>query len=181
MFTWVFLLRGVNLGAHRKLSMAALREALSVAGLTQVRTYLQSGNVVAQSASGAALEVTDLVGAVIKSTFGFQVPVITRGPDELERVITENPFQEEAAGRPNLVRVIFLGAVPERGRIERVLAIDSLRDTCRLIGNHLYVDYRNGYHTTSRTAPFFTRTLGVDGTERNWRTVLGLAQLAKSS
>lgn len=59
----------------------------------------------------------------------------------------------------------------------QLAAVQATRDTCRVIGNHVYVDYVRGYHTTHRTAPWFTRVLGVDGTERNWRTVLALADL----
>jgi uncharacterized protein (DUF1697 family) len=118
------------------------RAALTAAGLTEVRTYLQSGNILARSALDTAAEVSELVGSVIADEFALDVPVITRTPAEIDAVI--------AAG------------------------------TCRVDGRHVYVDYVRGYHNTGRTAPWFTRALGVDGTERNWRTVLALAQLAAS-
>jgi uncharacterized protein (DUF1697 family) len=118
------------------------RAALTAAGLTEVRTCLQSGNILARSALDTAAEVSELVGSVIADEFALDVPVITRTPAEIDAVI--------AAG------------------------------TCRIDGRHVYVDYVRGYHNTGRTAPWFTRALGVDGTERNWRTVLALAQLAAS-
>jgi uncharacterized protein (DUF1697 family) len=118
------------------------RAALTAAGLTEVRTYLQSGNILARSALDTAAEVSELVGSVIADEFALDVPVITRTPAEIDAVI--------AAG------------------------------TCRVDGRHVYVDYVRGYHNAGRTTPWFTRALGVDGTERNWRTVLALAQLAAS-
>jgi len=93
-------------------------------------------------------------------------------------VIAANPFGAQAAQRPHLVRVIFLAAEPPAVRTERLMSDSSLRETCRVIGSHVYVDYVGGYHGTGRTAPYFTRALGVDGTERNWRTVLALRDLS---
>jgi uncharacterized protein (DUF1697 family) len=61
------------------------------------------------------------------------------------------------------------------------MSVDVLKDTCRVIGNHVYVDYIRGYHNTHRTAPCFTRVLGVDGTERNWRTVLAVSDLCAAT
>jgi uncharacterized protein (DUF1697 family) len=113
--------------------MAALRDSLTVAGMTDVRTYIQSGNIVAGSPLRTHAQVSGLVRTVIATDFSVDLPVITRRAAEI--------------------------------------------DTCQVIGNHVYVDYVHGYHNTHRTAPWFTRVLGVDGTERNWRTVLALAAL----
>ncbi len=109
--------------------------------------------------------------------FSLDVPVITRRPAELDQVIAANPFAAKATRRAHLVRVIFLAGVPSAPRIERMMADDALRDTCRVVGSHVYVDYVRGYHGTGRTATYFTRALEVDGTERNWRTVLALSEI----
>jgi uncharacterized protein (DUF1697 family) len=174
---WVCLLRGVNLGKQRKLPMPVLRGALTAAGMTEVRTYLQSGNIVAQSQLRARSQVSDLVREVIAAQFSLDVPVITRRPAEIDDVIAANPFSVQAAQRAHLIRVIFLAAVPPPDAIGRLMSDGSLRETCRVAGSHVYVDYIHGYHGTGRTAPWFTRALGVDGTERNWRTVLALPAL----
>jgi uncharacterized protein (DUF1697 family) len=175
--TWVCLLRGVNLGKQRKLPMPALRDSLVAAGLTGVRTYLQSGNIVAESLLRTHAQVARLVRTVIAADFSLDVPVITRRPAEIDRLIAANPFAAHVAHRPHLIRVIFLDTVPSKERIERLATVEAIQDTCRVIGNHVYVDYVRGYHSTHRTAPYFTSVLGVDGTERNWRTVLALAEL----
>jgi uncharacterized protein (DUF1697 family) len=179
--TWVCLLRGVNLGKQRKLPMPALRDSLTAAGLAGVRTYLQSGNIIVQSQLRTHAQVSRLVRAAIAADFSLDVPVITRRPAEIDRLITANPFAAHVADRPHLIRVIFLEAVPSKERVDRLAAVEAVRDTCRVIGNHVYVDYVRGYHTTHRTAPYFTGLLGVDGTERNWRTVLALAGLLRQA
>lgn len=175
--TWVCLLRGVNLGKQRKLPMTALRDSLTAAGLTGVRTYLQSGNIIVQSELRTHAQVARHVRNAIATDFGLDVPVITRRPAEIDRLIAANPFAAQVAHRPQLIRVIFLDAVPSKDRVDRLAAVDATRDTFLVIGNHVFVDYVRGYHSTHRTAPYFTRVLGVDGTERNWRTVLALAGL----
>jgi len=156
------------------------RAALTAAGLTEVRTYLQSGNILARSALDTAAEVSELVGSVIADEFALDVPVITQTPAEIDAVIAASPFADQASQRANLIRVIFLAKLPEPDRVARLTGDPALAGTCRVDGRHVYVDYVRGYHNTGRTAPWFTRALGVDGTERNWRTVLALARLAAS-
>lgn len=161
--------------------MAALRDALTAAGMTDVRTYQQSGNIIARSQLRTHLQVSRLVRAAIAGGFSLDVPVITRRPAELDRVIAENPFSAHVPHRPHLIRVIFLAAAPPAARIDALMGVDAVRDTCRVVGSHVYVDYVRGYHNTHRTAPYFTRALGVDGTERNWRTVTALSDLCQQA
>jgi len=153
---WVCLLRAVNLGKQRKLPMPALRTALTAAGMTDVRTYLQSGNVIACSPLQTHGQVSDLVRAVIAADFSLDVPVITRRPAEIDDVIAANPFPAQARQRAHLIRVIFLAAAPPPDKTARLMADISVRETCRVIGSHVYIDYVRGYHNTGRTAPWFT-------------------------
>jgi uncharacterized protein (DUF1697 family) len=178
--TWVCLLRA--LGPSHQLPMHALRSALTAAGMSDVRTYRQTGNIIAASPLSTREQVTKLVRRVLTTDFGLgDIRVITRSPGEISQVVAANPFASEAAQRPNLIRVIFLSAVPEAASVGRLMSVDVLKDTCRVIGNHVYVDYIRGYHNTHRTAPYFTRVLGVDGTERNWRTVLAISDLCTAT
>ncbi len=177
MRAWACLLRGVNLGKQRKLPMPALRDALVAAGTTGVRTYLQSGNVIIESPLRTHAQVSRLVRSVIAADFSLDVPVITRRRAEIDGLIAANPFSAYVHQRPHLIRVIFLDGPPAQERVERLAAVEAVQDTCRVIGNRVYVDYVRGYHNTHRTALYFTSILGVDGTERNWRTVLALADM----
>jgi uncharacterized protein (DUF1697 family) len=98
-----------------------------------------------------------------------------------DQLIAANPFSAFVHQRPHLIRVIFLDAAPAPERAERLAAVEAVQDTCRVIGNHVYVDYIRGYHNTRRTAPYFTGILGVEGTERNWRSVVALADLLRQT
>ncbi len=176
--TWVCLLRGVNVGKARKLSMGALRVALADAGLTDVRTYLQSGNVVASSRLSAHEKVSALVRDVLGSRFALDdVPVVSRLSTEIDEVIASNPFGVQAAQRPHMVRVIFLTARPPGTGVDALMSKQPLGEICRVVGDQVYVDYGDSSQVAGRTAADVIRALGVDGTERNWRTVLALAEL----
>ena len=177
MQTWVCLLRAVNLGARNKVPMARLRAILAAAGLGDVSTYLQSGNVIARSALPAA-QVSSLVHDVIADEFGVDSTVIVRDVAQLQDVVAANPFAAQGGSRPHLVRVIFLAGEPATERVAAVSDDARLRQVSRVVGEHVYVDYVDGVHGNSRTASFFERTLQVQGTERNWRSVLALHKMA---
>jgi uncharacterized protein (DUF1697 family) len=173
MRTWVCLLRAINLGARNKVPMPRLREVLTAAGLSDVRTYVQSGNVVVRSAL-AAEQVSALVHDVTADEFGVDAAVIVRDVARLRVVVTENPFAAAGADRPHLVRVIFLADEPAAEGVALLAGDARLREVSRVVGDHVYVDYADGARSNPRTAAFFERTLQVQGTERNWRSVLAL-------
>jgi uncharacterized protein (DUF1697 family) len=178
MQTWTCLLRAVNLGTRNKVSMRRLRPALEAAGLSDVRTYLQSGNVIARSAlpSGA---VSRLVHDVVADEFGVDTCVVVRDPAQLRDAVAANPFAPQGAERPHLVRVIFLAGKPDRVGIAEFSGRGTPQMLGQVIGEHVYVDYVDEVHGNPRTAAYFERVLRVQGTERNWRTVLALHQMSQ--
>jgi uncharacterized protein (DUF1697 family) len=115
---------------------------------------------------------------LLRKELGVDAPVVVRAPSELTRVTSRNPFPEAARDRPNLLHVYFLAGTPDPADVLALSDHELARDSCQVDGNHLYVDYRNGVHNSRLTAQFFTRLLHVDGTARNWRTVVALEELA---
>ena len=103
---------------------------------------------------------------------------MVRTPAEIAAVIDANPFPEAAAERPKMLHVSFLDADPDADGVDAIHTDDLTRDVCRVDGRHLYVDYVNGVHGSKLTPTYFSRRLRVDGTARNWRTVLALAELS---
>ncbi len=180
MHTWVLLLRAVNLGARNKVPMPRLRSALAAAGLSDVSTYLQSGNVIARSALSGG-DLSRLVHDVVTDEFGVDTTVIARDVEQLRGAVAANPFATHGDTRPHLVRVIFLAAEPAADRVAALSADTALWPVGRVIGRHVYVDYVDGVHGNPRTAAFFERALQVQGTERNWRSVLALHRMTHLS
>jgi uncharacterized protein (DUF1697 family) len=167
---WIALLRAVNLGTRNKVPMAALRSHLEAAGLEDVRTYLQSGNVILRSDR----DVGPIIRCVVRDEFGVDEPVMVRSRDRLAEIAAANPFAAAARERPVMVRVIFLGEHPAPDRVERL----EERDDVRVLDREVYVDYRDRFHGNSLSAAMVARRLGLHGTERNWATITKLLSLA---
>ena len=154
------------------ISMAALRQLLEELGCTDVRTLLQSGNVVFRGAHAdeAALE------REVQKRFGHAVQVILRSPQELASVIAKNPYPKEAKTDPGHLLVVFLKSTP-------VKASDFFGtlpgpEYGRLLGKHAYIVYPEGVGRSRLTHVLIEKKLGVGGTARNWNTVQKLAAIA---
>lgn len=177
MATWVCLLRAINLGAHNKVPMPALREALTDAGFTDVQTYVQSGNVVLSSRHRRAAAVSDAVRGVVREHFDVDQPVMVRTAAQIRAVVDDNPYPEAGAERPKFLHVIFLTGAPSTEAVDRMHADELTRDVVRVAGADMYVDYGESMHASKLSPDYFRRRLGVEGTARNWRTVLALAEM----
>lgn len=179
MTTWIALLRAVNLGARNKVPMPALREALGQAGMRHVRTYVQSGNIAFTSRHRSPVSVAAAVRAVVRHEFDVDQPVVVRTRAQVETVVAANPYPRAAVDRPTLLHVIFLTAEPDPAGVELVHTDPFSRDVCRVVGADLYVDFGDSVHESRLSGSWFARRLGVEGTARNWRTVLALLDLAQ--
>ena len=171
------LLRGINLGGHRKLAMADLREIFAACGAENVNTYVQSGNVVFTGASPKRL-----VGEVeteIERRLGLDVRVLVRSARELEGLVSANPFPDE--GDPTRLHVTFLAEPPAPERVDGIDSAPFAPDEFRIAGREVYLHVPHGYGRTKLGNTFFERKLGVAATTRNWRTVLKLAELTRAA
>ena len=175
--TWVALLRAVNLGAHNKVSMPKLREALAEAGFSNVRTYVQSGNVVVDSTLRSPAKVATAVHDVIVEQFGVDTPVIVRTGRQLAEVLAWNPFPEAVDRQPKLVAVIHLAANPAAAAVREVLAADVSPDEIAVRGQEVVVAWAKG--TGNPRTDRVLRKVGVPGTARNWRTLGALVELTR--
>jgi uncharacterized protein (DUF1697 family) len=176
--TWVALLRAVNLGSYNKVSMPKLRDALAAEGFTGVKTYVNSGNVVLESALRSPAKVGQTVHDVILDHFGVDTPVIMRTGRQLAEVLAWNPFPAAAAEHPKLVAVLHLSGEPEAERVETFLAADYAPVRVAHRGEEVVVDWhdRTGRPTVDRAL----KKLEVDATARNWRTLTALVDLTRS-
>ena len=174
---WVSLLRGVNLGAHNKVNMPKLRAALPDAGFQDVRTYVQSGNVITRSRHRNPDRVADAVRATLFEHFAVDVPVLVRSPQELRDVLAWSPFPRDAETRPTAVQVLHLTAEPDATLVAELLAADWSPDGVAVRGRELVVRYAEVMRTSRLQHASALKRLGVDGTARNWRTLQALVDL----
>jgi uncharacterized protein (DUF1697 family) len=173
----IALLRGINVGGKHRLPMKDLAGIFREAGCTDVRTYIQSGNVVFQAEDGLAERIPAVVADGISERFGFTAPVVTRTAAELEDVAGHNPFLEDGAD-PKTLHVVFLADRPSDVRIAELDPDRSPPDEFVVRGRELYLHCPNGVGRSKLTAPYFDATLGTTSTQRNWRTVGKLLELA---
>jgi uncharacterized protein (DUF1697 family) len=173
MTAYAGLLRGVNVGGV-KLAMADLRAAAEACGYTDVRTYVQSGNVVFRT-GGAAAKVARDLRAAIASASGVDVALAVRTAAQLDRVIADCPFDDTAH-----VHVTFLvegATAPTPSIDEEAFAPERYA----VDGRQVYLYLPNGMGRSKLAVALSRGKAGAAGTTRNWRTVTALRDMAKGS
>jgi uncharacterized protein (DUF1697 family) len=165
----IALLRGINVGGNKKVEMARLRALMEELGYTDVRTYVNSGNVVF---NGPRRSEKHLESAIAKE-FGFDVPVVLRSRDELAEIVQANPLQEIAKD-PSRHLVVFCGA---KASVD-LDASDFAPDAFEVVGREVFLWAPGGISNSELAKLLAVKPLGAKSTARNWRTVEKLLALA---
>jgi len=176
--SYVAMLRGINVSGSKPVKMEALRASFEALGFKNVRTYVQSGNVVFEAKDRAAGPLGPKIAARIKRDFGFDVPVLVLGAAELARVVEENPFLEQRGIDLTKLHVTFLAGAPAAAGLKKMEGVSSGRDAFRCLGQLVYLFCPDGYGNTKLSNNVFERALGAAATTRNWKTVTTLAAMA---
>lgn len=172
----VILLRGINLGPNRRVPMAELRALLIQAGYDNVRTYVQSGNIVLESDATAAELETD-TGRLISARFGFDVPVVSRTAQELASVVKRDPFGALVT-EPKRYQVSFLDREPAAALAKALEALAAESEAVAVKGREIYAWHPEGVARSKLWNKLASGGLGVTATARNWRTVCTLLEMA---
>ncbi len=168
MTSYVAFLRGVNVGGRNLVRMADLKVLCTSLGYEDVRTFLQSGNVVFRANKATPKEMEEALG----------VRVILRTEAELRKVVANNPF--DPVRNPGHLLVVFLDKNASADKLREAYAGKG-PEIIRGGGRELYIDYVNGAGKSKLTHGLIERTLGVAGTARNWNTVTRLLALMWSA
>ncbi len=173
------MLRGINLGPHRRVPMADLRTLLSEAGYEGVRTYVQSGNIVLRSPAKPA-DVERGLQTLISARFGFDVPVIVRSRAQLAAVVKADPLGDVVTD-PKRYQVSFLAGKPPADLVRRMgeRATESERVVAR--GREIYAWHPEGVARSKLWNELAGKGLGITATARNWTTVTTLLDMASES
>jgi uncharacterized protein (DUF1697 family) len=171
----VALLRGINLAGRARVEMGRLREVIEALGYRDVRTHLQSGNVVFTSERAvdeAAREIEDAVAEHLIS-----VPVLVRTRDDLAKIVERNPLRDVATD-PRRYLVTFLSGAPDRRRVRELDAADFEPEAFHVAGREAYVWSPGGVRASRLSYAFWEKHFGLTATARNWNTVTKLLALA---
>jgi uncharacterized protein (DUF1697 family) len=179
MATFVALLRGINVGANKRIAMADLRELLTGLGFTDVRTLLQSGNAVFATRNTLPETLAGRITGAINEQLGLDVGCLVRKGDELQTVIEANPLGDVATNGSKLM-ALFLSKQPDpkllKAHDPRSLAPEEIRLGDRVI----YQWCPDGVLAAPAVGGFAEKYLDVTVTGRNWNTVTKLAALLAS-
>ena len=173
----IALLRGINVGGKNRLPMQALIEMFLAAGCDEVRTYIQSGNVLFRRTPTPGEDVSSLVSEAILNRFGYRIPIVTRTAREIREVVSANPFVAAGADTDKL-HVTFLPEPPDPARVAALDPNRSPGDQFAVLGREVYLYCPNGFARTQLTNGYFDSALATTSTTRNWRTTLKLLELA---
>lgn len=174
---YVVLLRGINVGGHKKVPMARLREVLTEAGYSGVKTLLASGNVVLESPEETVSHLETKISTLLEAAFGFTIPVLIRTRAEMLKLIQEDPFRDIEVHKDIRLYVTFLRNEPKTpieapwvspDRSYRVLAVKD-----RVLLSVLDVSVVKTVDAMDDQG----KSLGKDITTRNWNTVLKIGNL----
>jgi uncharacterized protein (DUF1697 family) len=176
---YISMLRGINLLGHKRVEMARLRVMFEGMGFEQVRTYINSGNVVFKTGKHAPAALSKKIEERMVAEFGFGALVITRTAAELGRAIEGNPFVKESRSDPSRVFVGFLGQAPTPDAIEKLQARAAKTERVHCCGREIYAYYVDGMGKARLlTHGVVERVLAVDVTMRNWNTVSKLHEMS---
>ena len=175
MQTFIALLRGINVGGHRVIAMADLRDRFAAAGSVDVVTHIQSGNVVFRHASDSRARLaTELEGQIAKAT-GFDVAIVLRSAAEWDAVVADNPFADADADH---LHVSFFATPPMSGALDSIDAVAHRPERFALARSELYLYLPGGLGRSKLVAALGKLKPIAAATTRNWRTVLKLRELA---
>jgi uncharacterized protein (DUF1697 family) len=176
--TYLALLRGINLGPKNKILMPDLVELFTKAGCKDVRTYIQSGNVIFEATRELSTRLPELISKEIQRRFGHKVPVMLRTTGEMREVVRTNPFLKEGAAE-DILHVMFLTDLPKPGAAKSLDPDRSPPNRFMVRGKEIYLLFPAGFARTKLTSSYFDSKLGTIGTVRSWRTVTKLLELMK--
>jgi uncharacterized protein (DUF1697 family) len=171
--TRIVLLRAVNVGPAQ-LPMAELRALATELGATDPRTYIASGNLVAD-VPGDADAFDRALEQAVEERFGFFRDVISRSPGEVRAALAAHPFE---VVEPKYSYVSFLLTAPTAAAIEKAETYETHDDRWQVIGTEMHIRYAHGAGRPEMKSEAIGRALGTPGTARNLNTVRKLIELA---
>ncbi|SCE69260.1 DUF1697 domain-containing protein [Micromonospora mirobrigensis] len=174
---YVALLRGINVGASTRIAMADLRRVVTDLGHEDVRTHLQSGNVILASPTRDPAKLARGIEKAIADQLGLTVPVLIRTAAELTAVVEVNPYPDQ--DDPTRLLVAFLAEQPAKAKAAALAVPGTENVEFTIAGREVYQHFPDGGYGRSKfTNAHLEKQLGVVGTTRNWKSVRTLAELA---
>jgi len=177
---YIALLRGINVGGHKKIIMTDLKIIFKKLGFSEVTSYIQSGNVIFQSNEVDSLNLEHQIESAIEKAYGFLVPVIVLTITNLEKIVRDNPFKPFDGDDISKIYYVFLKDVPQRKAVELFNESKFQNERYFIHRNYIYLKCFAGMGKAKLNTNLFEQKLNVKATARNHKTTLKLLELSKS-
>lgn len=177
MQTYVLLLRGINVGGHRKIKMPEFKTELEKLELREVKTYIQSGNMVFKYEKVAETILADSIEEMIHKKYGFEVSALVLTAEHFTDIFNNNPYLPEKESEIEKLYCTLLYEIPEMSKLKILEAVETSGDEFVPKGKCLYFYYVNGYGKSKINNPVVESKLKVKATTRNWKTVTKLMEM----
>lgn len=177
---YIALLRGINVGGSNKIKMGDLTRLFESLGYRNVRTYIQSGNVVFESGDETSDASTKLEKS-IKEEFGFEVGVIIRESLEFGSILKNNPLLKKPGLDKEYLHVTLLRDLPQKEKILNFEISKDDNEKYEIGGREIFLYCPNGYGKSKLQNNTFEKKLGTKATTRNWKTMQKLLEMAKET
>ena len=178
MYTYIVLLKGINVGGHKKVPMADLRELLSKLRFNDVKTYIQSGNVILKSTEKNVQKVESTIRDALLNHFGFEVNVLAKTPKDLQRIFNGSPFSDEQKMKSYFM---MLHKTPPTDLV-KIASEKQYEGEDYFINNDcIYYFCAKGFGKSKFNANLFERKLETFITARNYNTMVKLIALSSEN
>ena len=175
----ICLLRGINVGGHHKVGMAALRELCESHQLADARTLLQSGNLLFKTKERSLPGLKKRFEACFEQAFSFRSETVLRTTVELRQTLAANPFAKRRDVEPGKLIVAFLASDPVSDGEHQIRQLNAIPEEIHLRGREVFIYYPAGMGQSKLQLPKIEKALGTFGTARNWNTVTKLLAIAE--
>lgn len=176
---FVALLRGINVAGKNMIKMTDLKQSFESLGFSDVKTYLQSGNVIFKvSGAGAKADViTKKIQALLKKDYKADIPVVVRSDLEIQSIASENPYLKMKKIDLEKLHTVFLSESAPKDGIKKLKEISSGKDTLIESDREIYLHCPDGYGNTKLSNAAIERACKITATTRNWKTTLALVEM----
>ena len=177
MTTYIAILRGINVGGNKLIKMDVLKSMFESLYFRNVRTYIQSGNVIFSTIQTELQVLEDLIREQIEKDFGFVVPIIVLTKESLQEIVDQNPFAKDTEKEMSFMHVTFLADKPKEYDETIIQNKIQVGEEIHFASNAVYLYLPNGYSGTKLNNNFLEKKLQVVATTRNWKTTKELLNL----
>lgn len=178
MNTYISFLRGINVSGQKKIKMEDLKKMYESLGCEDVKTYIQSGNVVFKSVKDQD-EIEKEIRGGINRTFGFDAGIFVTTRNHIEDVLSANPFKNRKDFNTKTMYFTFLKKEPDKALTGKLETEKPTNDSFEIIGKEIYLYCPGGYGRTVYSNNYFENKLKMEATTRNWNTVTKMVEMAE--